>query len=197
MIDGRVFEMFGFFIDRHFLSAADCERIRLEMRDGPFEAAGVVHRGQMTMDRDHRRTQRVGVSDDIYSMVTDRLDAVRDTLERHFGVTLQGLQAPQFLRYEPGHFFHAHADTSSVADAPGYLRDRKISTVMFLGHSTESADRGGDLVFHGLMEDSRLATRGFPFPAAEGTFLAFPSTITHEVTPVTAGQRYSIATWFY
>jgi len=39
--------------------------------------------------------------------------------------------------------------------------------------------------------DSRVVVRG-----EAGTLVAFPSETTHEVTPVTSGERFSIASWY-
>ena len=93
------------------------------------------------------------------------------------------------------------ADTSDTGMAPDFLRQRRISTVIFLGHPADDGEddggRGGDLVFHGLIDDPRMRDRGFAFPPEEGTLLAFPSTVLHEVTTVSSGHRYSIVTWFY
>jgi predicted 2-oxoglutarate/Fe(II)-dependent dioxygenase YbiX len=199
MLDAHVFELCGFLVDRAFLTHEDCARIRGEMTGAAAEHAGVVHDGEVVLDLGHRSTKRVGVGDATARFVADRLDEARPRIERHFRVELQGCQEPQFLRYSAGDFFRLHADSNDAHGAPGFLRDRKISTVVFLGHDDAMSrdGRGGELLFHDLFDDPRLSGRGFPFPAAEGTFLAFPSTALHEVTTVTAGQRFSIATWFY
>jgi len=199
MVDARLFQLCGFLVERNFLPSDDCARIRDEMEAAEYAAAGVVHDGELVLDLDHRRTKRVDVGETTARQVSNRLDAVRPQLERHFRLALQGCQELQFLRYASGDFFRRHADTRDAAGAPDFLRDRKISAVIFLGHTGDTAavDRGGDLMFHGLLDDPRIGDRGFPFPAAEGTLLAFPSGVSHEVTTVTSGQRFSIATWFY
>jgi len=198
MVDARVFQLCGFFVAGSFLAGDDCARIRDEMTRSEYEAAGVVHEGEIVLDLDHRSTKRVSVGTRTAHLVAERLDAMRPQLERHFGVALHGCQEPQFLRYACGDFFRRHADTHDETGAPEFLRDRKISTVVFLGHTGDAAsDRGGDLLFHGMLDDPRIRDRAFPFPAAEGALLAFPSHVPHEVTTVTSGQRFSIATWFY
>ena len=200
MVDARVFQMLGFFVECEFLTRADCERLREEMRRSAAEAAGVVHEGENVLDAGYRSTKRVWVSDGTYSLIEERLAALRSRLEQHFHVGLRGMQPPQFLRYGVGDFFRCHADTSDKAGAPDFLTQRKVSAVIFLGHPADdppAAGRGGDLVFHGLIDDQRMQDRGFAFPSDEGTCLAFPSTTLHEVTAITAGQRYSVVTWFY
>jgi predicted 2-oxoglutarate/Fe(II)-dependent dioxygenase YbiX len=201
MVDVRVFQMLGFLVSRGFVTRDDCRRLRSEMRVATAESAGVVHEGENVIDRGHRSTKRVGVGDTSCRLIEERLAAVRPQIQGHFRVTLNGMQELQFLRYAPGDFFRCHADTSDNEMAPDFLKQRRISTVIFLGHADEDSHdgggRGGDLVFHGLIDDQRMRGRGFAFPPEEGTFLAFPSTVLHEVTTVTSGHRYSIVTWFY
>ena len=200
MIDVRVFQMFGFLVERQFLTREECERLRGDMRRAAAEAAGVVHHRGDVVDLGHRSTKRVSVSDASYSLIEERLAALRPRLVEHFHVELTGMQPPQFLRYGAGDFFRCHADTSDRPGAPDYLAVRKISTIIFLGHPADDAPAegpGGELVFHGLIDDQRMQNRGFAFPPDEGTFLAFPSTAMHEVKTITAGERYSVVTWFY
>jgi predicted 2-oxoglutarate/Fe(II)-dependent dioxygenase YbiX len=201
MVDVRVFQMLGFFVARDFLTRDDCGRIRGEMRHSRAEPAGVVHDGRMVLDLEHRSTKRVGVGDASVRLIEERLASVHKSLERHFGVPLQGWQEPQFLRYASGGFFRLHADTNDLDGSPEFLRQRKVSAIIFLGHPSDEGgtvvDRGGDLVFRGLIDDPRIRNRGFSFSHDEGTFLAFPSTVSHEVTTVTSGQRYTVATWFF
>lgn len=66
-----------------------------------------------------------------------------------------------------------------------------MSVVVFL--SEESAYSGGSLVLHGPYPDFE---KRHPVPAAPGSLIAFPSETTHEVTPMTGGQRYTIVSWF-
>jgi len=199
MDDARLFRMFGFFVEREFLQRDECARIRSAMDGADAEAAGVVHEGDIILDRELRSTARLEVDDAWRGLIDARLAPMRARLEQHFRATLEGWQEPQFLRYAAGDFFRVHADTSDVDHAPDFLRERKISTVVFLGHpgDGDGSGAGGDLVFYELIDDPRMHDRGFAFPHDEGTLLAFPSTVPHEVTTVTSGRRYSVATWFY
>ena len=70
---------------------------------------------------------------------------------------------------------------------------RLISTVIFLSRESKEPEAdahcGGSLVFSNL--DGKFHMLGEP-----GTLVAFRSETTHEVTPVTHGERYSIASWY-
>ena len=61
---------------------------------------------------------------------------------------------------------------------------RKISLVVFLS-DTKDYD-GGDFEFQ---EEAKI-------PAEKGSILIFPSFLSHRVTPVTRGLRYSLVNWF-
>lgn len=51
--------------------------------------------------------------------------------------------------------------------------------------------RGGALVFHAWR-----AGKSLPFHGVPGTLVAFRAETTHEVTPVTRGERLAIAGWY-
>jgi SM-20-related protein len=120
-------------------------------------------------------------------------------VEEHFEISLSDCEEPQFLRYQVGDFFVAHQDGNAPLLQFDRDRVRIVSAVIFLSQqSTVPAPGtycGGSLVFSGpLIDPSYQATR---LVAGEtGTFVAFRSETTHEVTPVTQGERHSIACWY-
>lgn len=144
-----------------------------------------------------RKSLRLTPSNQTVELIVDRLQACMDAVAQHFAVKLNECEDPQFLRYQKGDFFVAHQDGNT-----GMLRldteSRLVSTVIFLSREVDSALRddesnvycGGSLVFtnpHGAK---------FPVRAELGTLIAFRSETTHEVTPVTHGERYSIVSWY-
>ena len=112
----------------------------------------------------------------------------------HFGLALKQLEEPQFLRYEAGDYFVAHQDGNT-----GLLRsereERKVSAVVFLNSQSETpgpdAYGGGSLLFH-----PRGASEPFRLTAEAGILVAFRAETTHEVEPVTHGERFTIASWY-
>jgi len=75
-------------------------------------------------------------------------------------------------------------------------RFRRVSAVIFVTPKSEQpaegAYGGGELVFHGPWPaNERLSADAQP-----GTLVAFRAETTHEVTPVTHGERYTIVSWF-
>ncbi len=148
------------------------------------------------LDTMARKSTRIAVAPEMRERVKARLMERKAALEQHFGIALTGCEDPQFLRYETGDFFVPHQDgnTPMVWDDS---RFRRISAVVFLtpqsDDEAEGTYGGGALVFHGRWDrpDVRIAAGARP-----GSMVAFRSETTHEVTPVTHGVRYTIATWF-
>jgi SM-20-related protein len=76
---------------------------------------------------------------------------------------------------------------------------RLVSLVVFLNRESETrqpdAYCGGSLVFTNLRPGPGDLKK-FHLPGEPGTLVAFRSETTHEVTPVTHNERYSIVSWF-
>ena len=179
------------------LDGATVEQIRREMREaagGPARVTGVGPREAATPTV--RKATRVAVSDVSRAAVTRVLEEQRPRIEAHFERPLDGCEEPQFLRYGPGDYFVAHQDgnTPLIRDE---TRFRKVSVVIFLSEQSErprpDAYCGGSLVLHGPF--SRPDVR-IPLAPAPGALVAFPSETTHEVAPITHGERLSIVSWY-
>jgi SM-20-related protein len=182
--------MFDLLVARDFLDASSRETILNQLRTASAEAATVY--GQAAAGAVYprvRSTKRLQVTAAVRDLVLAKLAEWKSAIEKHFGVALDRCEEPQFLRYETGDFFVAHQDgnTPLVHDDS---RFRKISTIIFL--SSPESYEGGSLVFRGRYPDFEAQTA-----AAEcGSMVAFRSETTHEVTPLTSGQRYTIASWY-
>lgn len=170
-----------------------CETILAELKCLEGSAATVYGRtASGSVDENSRKTLRLKSSDETVELVIRKLWECKEAIEKHFAVTLSECEEPQFLRYREGDFFVAHQDGNT-----GLLRldseRRLISTVIFLSRESEAPEPntycGGSLVFTDLR--NRFHMRAEP-----GTLVAFRSETTHEVTPVTHGERYSIASWY-
>ena len=181
------------FIIKQFFDPLACEEIVAELRSLEGSAATVYGRTTSgSIEQNVRKTLRVKPSDETVELVIRRLWECKEAIEKHFAVTLNECEEPQFLRYREGDFFVAHQDGNT-----GLLRQdtelRLISTVIFLSRESEAPEPdaycGGALVFSDLR--NRFHMRGEP-----GTLVAFRAETTHEVTPVTHGERYSIASWY-
>lgn len=186
------------FLDGAFFDARECEALLAELRASGGGAATVYDRDAPgSVDERVRRAVRLKPPRETVELVRRRLDERRPALESHFRVTLAECEEPQFLRYDAGGFFVTHQDGGT-----GLIRSerelRKVSVVVFLNHQTETEEHGsysgGSLVLHARLvssDDERL-----PLACEPGTLAAFRSATTHEVLPVTGGERYTIACWF-
>ena len=181
------------FVVKQFLDQPECDEIVGEMKAVEGSAATIYGRGiSSAIDERVRKTFRVRPASETVDLVIHRLLSIKASIEKHFGVTLNECEEPQFLRYREGDFFVAHQDGNT-----GLLRLdtelRRISTVVFL--SRESETPGPDVYCGGSLVFSNLDSR-FRMSAEPGSLVAFRSETTHEVTPVTHGERYSIASWY-
>lgn len=181
------------FIIKKFFDPLACDAIVAELKSLEGSAATVYGRSTSgSIDENTRKTLRLKPSDETIELVMRQLWECKDAVEKHFAVKLNECEDPQFLHYREGDFFVAHQDGNT-----GLLRLdtelRLISTVIFLSRESERPEHdaycGGALVF------SDLRNR-FHMRAEPGTLVAFRAETTHEVTPVTHGERYSIASWY-
>lgn len=181
---------------RDFFDAATCEKIISEMRRSA--ASPAVTYGQSnegTINEGVRRVSRVKPSLSTVKHVSQRLIDCREKLETYFKVALQDCEEPQFLHYRVGDFFVAHQDGNTGLLRLDSDQSRRVSVSIFLNRETEVPDTGayggGSLVFHDWRNRKQ-----YRLIAEAGTLVAFRSETTHEVVPVTFGDRYSIVTWY-
>ena len=181
------------FVVSQFLEPSLVDAIVADMKTAAGSAATVYGSTVSgTIDESVRRAFRVKPSSETVALVIQKLLVLKDTVEKRFDVVLKECEEPQFLRYREGDFFVAHQDGNT-----GLLRleteQRLISTVIFLSRESESPEAGdysgGSLVLSNLRERFRVSSE-------PGMLVAFRSETTHEVTPVTHGERYSIASWY-
>jgi SM-20-related protein len=175
------------------LDAAACAALREELRTASGSAAALLSGEVRPLVR---RVTRVAVPDALAARLTALLMAQKGALEGHFGLALTRCEPPQFLRYQEGDFFVPHQDgnTPLIHDDS---RFRKVSVVLFLSPQAEKpapdAYGGGALVLHGHYMGPPLQV---VMPNAPGTLVAYRAETTHEVTPVTHGERFTIVSWF-
>jgi SM-20-related protein len=201
VIELDFFSRFGICIQKSFLDSATCLRLREEMRSAAAKPATVASGNNLEVDDKFRKVNLLHVSPDTKTTFIERLLLVKPDLEKYFNLQLNGCENPQFLRYGVGDFYRAHHDGAYNPDDTKYVRDRRISVIVFLNSESETAEpdsySGGAVAFYGILEDQRLQKRGFPLNGQEGLMVAFRSEILHEVRPITRGDRFSIVTWFF
>lgn len=190
---------FDLYVIRNFFDAGTCAELLAELRRSAAAPATVYGRGEPgSVDERVRKVSRLTPPRETSERVLRRLSERRAEVGGHFGLSLGGCEEPQFLRYGVGDFFVAHQDGNT-----GMLRSerelwRKVSVVVFLNRQSEApggdAYCGGSLVFSEWRAGrgrEELRLRG-----EAGTLVAFRAETTHEVLPVTHGERFTIAGWY-
>ena len=191
----------GLYVLRDFLGARECAALIEEVSAARGGPATVYRPGAPTpVDESLRRTTRHMLSEETTERVRQMLLRRKDEVAAHFGVTLRDCEPPQFLRYREGDFFVAHQDGNTEQLQYDHLRVRRVSVVVFLNRQSEEpapdSFGGGSLVFYGPHVDPARKELGVPLAAEPGMLVAFRSETTHEVRPVTHGQRFSVVCWY-
>jgi SM-20-related protein len=182
---------------KSFLSLAECAALRAALRQAAGSQATVLSRDPSGEVKPLvRRSTRMSVPACTAEQITARLMQQTDALKQCFGRALSSCEPPQFLRYLPGDFFVAHQDgnTPLIHDDS---RFRKVSAVIFLSAFSQASAPdsygGGALVLHGPYSGPDLRVALTPVP---GTLICFRAETTHEVLPVTHGQRFTVVSWY-
>ena len=186
-------------IERHFLSESTCKNIIDEASGNAVKPATVYGRSDSSsVDERVRKSSRLTVSQHTVESLNLRLLEYKSTVEKHFQVSLRDCEEPQFLRYDVGDFFVAHQDGNTGLIRLTSDAERRISISLFLNQQSDESPpgtyAGGSLKFSDYRKPR--PDREFCLPVETGLLVAFRSELTHEVTPITRGQRYSIVSWY-
>ncbi|HEV2863917.1 MAG TPA: 2OG-Fe(II) oxygenase [Pyrinomonadaceae bacterium] len=189
------------YLSRNFLGARECAELIEEVSAARGGPATVYRPGsQSPVDERVRRTTRHMLSEETTEHVRRMLLRRMDEVAAHFGVRLHDCEPPQFLRYQEGDFFVAHQDGNTEQLQYDHLRVRRVSVVVFLNgqseHPRPGTFGGGSLVFYEPDVDHERKELGLPVAAEPGLFVAFRAETTHEVRPVTHGERFSVVCWY-
>jgi SM-20-related protein len=186
---------------RDFFDAETRARIIAEIRSAWGGPATIYKPGATSpVDVSLRKTTRLMLSEETAAFVRRKILAHKEAVEEYFRVSLGGCEDPQFLRYEAGDFFVAHQDGNSLALEYDHLRIRRVSVVIFLSSQADApapgAYGGGSLVFYEPGVEPERKELGLSLRGEAGTFVAFRAETTHEVTPVTHGERHTVVCWY-
>ena len=191
--------LFNLYFVRSFLDDQLCREIITELSGATENLAsvyGVVEGG--AVDERIRKAKRLVPPAGTVERVMQRLLNAREEVGAYFGISLRTCEDPQFLRYGVGDFFVAHQDGNTGMLLSNQEQSRKISLVIFLNAQSETAAAGsyggGSLVFSEWRPGRRAGQ--YSLAGNAGMLVAFPAETTHEVIPVTQGERYSIVSWY-
>ena len=177
----------GVLLSGEFFHRDLSSRFHSAMREAPRFPARVTKRGDYSVLPEVRNTNRLHLEPCWHDLFRERIAELKPRFEGHFMRKFGACQEPQFMAYSEGHFFRAHRDVGAASEPP-LITSRSLSIVVLLNPGQYE---GGTLILHDMgVPGSRIKIAGRP-----GGFIAFHPVVLHEVTPVTRGERYSIATW--
>jgi SM-20-related protein len=187
---------FDLYLLERFLDPDICRELIAEMRRSPSAPAVTYGQGGPgSINERVRKVESLMPSRETVEHVTRRLIDNSQKVGARFGISLSSCEEPQFLRYRVGDFFVAHQDGNTGLVRLDTDRSRRISISIFLNREADAPEadgyRGGSLVFSDWRRDKEFRLTG-----ETGTLVAFRSETTHEVIPVTHGERYAIVSWY-
>jgi len=103
-----------------------------------------------------------------------------------YDLSLNDREPPQLSYYKLGQYYRKHLDFDGSSEYVAHTRKLSVSLQLSDGKSYD----GGHLILY--YDEQR-----YLIPKSKGTIVVFDSRITHEVTPVTRGERYSLVKWIH
>ena len=114
------------------------------------------------------------------NIIDEEVETANAELNWCFDLKEHPYEEAQFAIYKKGYCYDWHKDSNGEI-----VKDRVISVSVLLSDKKEFD--GGDFQF----EDGTVKEL-----SGKGDMLIFPSTLTHRITPVKSGERYSLVIWF-
>ena len=104
----------------------------------------------------------------------------------NYKLSMSDKEGVQLSHYKVGQFYTKHVDYNG--NPANVAHTRKL--IMSIQLSDENSYEGGDLLID-------YSGDTYHAPRSKGSVIVFDSRLTHEVTPVTRGERYSLVKWFH
>jgi len=195
----RLIAWYDLLLTPNFLDDVTCRQLIQEAQASGSDPATVYGQNDVGQVNDRvRKACRLKMPATTTEFVRQRLIEHKKTIEDRFSVSLNNCEEPQFLRYDVGGFFVAHQDGNTGLIRLTSDAERKVSISLLLNSQSENevsgTYNGGSLKFSDYRAEPQYSE--FHLPIEAGTLVAFRSELTHEVTPITHGERYSIVSWY-
>lgn len=182
----------GLAVVPNFLTADKCDELVRFLSKRPTEDAKVEQLGpepgalEQRLDQ-QRVTKDVATGAMRQTTIDIIIQAFQDVVTPYFNASIETLEEPAALKYEPGGKFDLHADSEHWSAAEQrWVRshDRDYSVLLYLNDGYE----GGAISFPNFK---------LQIQPQRGMLLTFPSDhrFTHEAEPLIAGERYVLVSW--
>lgn len=169
-----------------------------------FKASQVIAPGEGTsmVDFEHRRSRVLMELDDLRNLFVQRLQSCWPQLLRRLGYVpfrLANIEA-QITASNDGDYFRSHSDNGHVETSK-----REITFVYFF-HQEPKNFTGGELRIYDSRIENGVYVKAEHFRSItprQNQLVVFPSSLTHEITPVEcpsrafADSRFTVNGWFH
>jgi PKHD-type hydroxylase len=179
-----------------YFSADECLKIIELGSKLPVQEGSVGHGGPSNVNKETRRS-KVRWFDrgaEEYQWIFRRLDnSFQWANNNAFNFDLAYFREVQFTEYDESYEgkYDWHEDLTWARNHP---TRRKLSICIQLSDSSEY--KGGDLELDDMQMGGKDQRPDVEQLRQLGTTMVFPSFLKHRVTPVTAGKRYSLVSWY-
>ncbi len=197
------FKQLGLIGFRKFLEPDFCDELCEEIKNASPQKGKYrkLCTGEDVLNEEvKKRSETMNLSDVHHRTIKEKLSTLIPEIESQYNVSLEDVQPPKFCLYETGDFYSYHIDGGDHPNMQKEVKQRKVSAIIFLNEETREPTNkrycGGNLTFYGLVQNEIFGRFGLPLVGEKGMLITFPPTLGHEVTEVTAGERFTIATWF-
>jgi len=127
--------------------------------------------------------------DDILKKVIDGLCYIAFN---YYGVNITDIEPIQYAEYEKGMFYGWHTDSGASLQQPV---KRDISASLILNDKSDYMGGSLQMVLPNKISKDNIITPQDVENQEQGTLIVFPSSMIHQVTPVTSGIRKSLVLW--
>jgi len=168
----------------NFLSLSQCQKLMRYLETGqPTESELAGNYDDNVLNKEVRDNKEVIINNE---QLKNKLKMVFELSNQSiYNYDIQEMEKVKILRYGNGGKYKWHTDTGAKETST-----RKLTAVIQL--SDETMYEGGDLEF-GITDDS--GKKNYTAPRKRGSIIIFPAFLSHRVTPITKGRRYSLITW--
>jgi len=176
---------FKFVVHReNFLSVSQCQKLMRYLETGEAtdsELAGNYK--DNLVNKEVRNNKEVIINNE---KLNNKLKMVFELSNQSiWKYNIQELERVRILKYENGGKYKWHTDCGAKETST-----RKLTAIVQL--SDETKYEGGNLEF-GITDKS--GKNNYTAPRTQGSVIIFPSFLSHRVTPIISGKRYSLITW--
>ena len=159
-----------------------CDLIINEANWAQEQDAGFVYQNQKNLDHFKRKTKIIFEEvDSIAGCILQTYIQIAN-VKANWNFNIHYLQTVQIGKYEDQGHYDWHIDTMKPGE---FGMQRKLSAVLFLSNPEDY--EGGVFELKSLKQPLGKLPRG--------SIIVFPSYLSHRVTPVTKGTRYTATSW--